>query len=54
VDGGLVDFVAVAKDILADYEWANKIKNGQEVNKCFKCKPMCQWLRAQKFTVLHE
>lgn len=43
VDNGMVDFVALARPILADYEWPNKIKAGTEPVKCFKCKPSCRW-----------
>lgn len=48
VDGGHVDFAAIAKDILADYDWANKVKNSNELSKCFQCKPMCQWFKGAK------
>ncbi len=43
VDSGMVDFVALARPILADYEWPNKVKAGIEPNPCFHCKPACRW-----------
>ncbi len=43
VDGGFVDFVALARPILADYDWVNKVKRGETPVKCFKCKPACRW-----------
>jgi len=45
VDNGLVDFVALARPILADYEWPNKIKAGIAPVECFHCKPACRWFR---------
>jgi 2,4-dienoyl-CoA reductase-like NADH-dependent reductase (Old Yellow Enzyme family) len=44
VDGGLVDFTAFARSILADYDWVNKVKEGREPNECIKCRH-CTWFK---------
>ncbi|MDR2070862.1 MAG: NADH:flavin oxidoreductase [Treponema sp.] len=44
VDGGLVDFAAFARNILADYDWVKKTERGLEVNRCLRCKT-CRWFR---------
>jgi 2,4-dienoyl-CoA reductase-like NADH-dependent reductase (Old Yellow Enzyme family) len=44
VDGGLVDFAAFARNILADYEWVRKTERGLEINRCLRCKP-CRWFK---------
>ncbi|MDR2741767.1 MAG: NADH:flavin oxidoreductase [Treponema sp.] len=44
VDGGLVDFTAFARNILADYEWVRKTERGLEVNRCLRCKT-CRWFK---------
>jgi 2,4-dienoyl-CoA reductase-like NADH-dependent reductase (Old Yellow Enzyme family) len=44
VDGGLVDFAAFARNILADYDWVRKTERGLEVNRCLRCKS-CRWFR---------
>jgi 2,4-dienoyl-CoA reductase-like NADH-dependent reductase (Old Yellow Enzyme family) len=44
VDGGLVDFAAFARNILADYDWVRKTERGLEVNRCLRCKT-CRWIK---------
>jgi 2,4-dienoyl-CoA reductase-like NADH-dependent reductase (Old Yellow Enzyme family) len=44
VNGGLVDFVAFARNILADYDWVQKTERGLEVNRCLHCKT-CRWFK---------
>jgi NADPH2 dehydrogenase len=43
VENDLVDFVALARPLLADPDWTNHVKNGQEINLCLSCKPKCRW-----------
>jgi 2,4-dienoyl-CoA reductase-like NADH-dependent reductase (Old Yellow Enzyme family) len=44
VDGGLTDFAAYARNILADYNWAKKTEQGKEPIRCFKCRS-CKWFK---------
>ncbi|MDR2247677.1 MAG: NADH:flavin oxidoreductase [Treponema sp.] len=44
VNGGLVDFVAFARNILADYHWPQKTERGLEVARCLRCKT-CRWFK---------
>lgn len=41
VENQLCDVVAVGRGLLADPEWGNKALGGQEVNRCYHCKPRC-------------
>jgi 2,4-dienoyl-CoA reductase-like NADH-dependent reductase (Old Yellow Enzyme family) len=56
VNGGLADFAAYARNILADYNWVKKTEQGKEPVRCFKCRA-CKWFKrafddcpAQKIT----
>jgi 2,4-dienoyl-CoA reductase-like NADH-dependent reductase (Old Yellow Enzyme family) len=56
VNGGLTDFAAYARNILADYDWVKKTEQGKEPVRCFKCRT-CRWFKralddcpAQKIT----
>lgn len=42
IDNNLVDFVAIGRPQLADYNFTKRIKEGQEIVKCLGCKP-CKW-----------
>lgn len=42
IEHNLVDFVAVGRPQLADYNFANHIKEGSGVVECLGCKP-CKW-----------
>jgi NADPH2 dehydrogenase len=42
VENDLADFVAVCKAQLSDHNWANKAKNGEEIEACLSCSK-CQW-----------
>lgn len=42
LDNELVDMVCVGRALLADPQWARKIKEKEEVQKCLHCKP-CRW-----------
>lgn len=42
VDGGLVDFAAYCRNILADYDWVKKAEAGENPKGCFHCK-RCTW-----------
>lgn len=42
IDDNVVDFVSIGRSILSDYDFVNKIREGEIPNKCFKCKP-CRW-----------
>lgn len=41
-DNNLVDFVAIGRAHLADYNFTNHIKDNQEIITCLGCKP-CSW-----------
>lgn len=41
VENQLCDVVAVGRGLLADPQWGNKALSGQEVNRCYHCKPRC-------------
>ncbi len=38
-----VDFIAVARAVLADCNFGNKLINGEKINKCYACKPRCKF-----------
>ncbi len=40
-----VDFVAVARGILADPNWGNKAVAGEDVDVCHHCKPWCKYAK---------
>ncbi|MDR1105745.1 MAG: NADH:flavin oxidoreductase [Treponema sp.] len=42
VDGGLTDFAAYARNILADYDWVKKTEQGKESARCLHCRS-CRW-----------
>jgi 2,4-dienoyl-CoA reductase-like NADH-dependent reductase (Old Yellow Enzyme family) len=42
IDNNLVDFVAVGRGQLADYNFVNHIKEGQPIVECLSCRP-CKW-----------
>ncbi|MDR2371208.1 MAG: NADH:flavin oxidoreductase [Treponema sp.] len=44
VNGGLADFAAYARNILADYDWVKKTEQGKEPVRCFKCRT-CRWFK---------
>lgn len=41
LENGYADFTAIGRELLADYQWAYKAKNGLEINYCNHCKPKC-------------
>ena len=43
IENNLSDFVALARPQLADPNWTNHVKNGEEINTCLGCKPKCRW-----------
>lgn len=43
IDNEFIDFVSIGRGILADYNFVNKLKKSEEINKCFSCKPFCKW-----------
>ncbi|MCX6266926.1 MAG: NADH:flavin oxidoreductase [Bacteroidetes bacterium] len=43
IENNHADFVAIGKPQLADPEWANHVKNSEEINLCLSCKPTCKW-----------
>lgn len=42
ISNNLVDFVAIGKAQLADYNFTNHVKEGKAIVKCLGCKP-CRW-----------
>jgi NADPH2 dehydrogenase len=42
LQNSMIDFVAVGRGQLADYNFAKHLENGEEVVKCLECKP-CKW-----------
>lgn len=42
LENGHADFVAIGRDMLCDYEWANKAKNNEKIDLCISCKPRCK------------
>lgn len=42
IEPGLLDFVALGRAQLADYNFVNKLKTGEEILYCLNCK-VCQW-----------
>lgn len=42
LDKGLVDFVAVGRGQLSDYNFVNHIRDGKDIDKCLNCSP-CKW-----------
>lgn len=42
LENGHSDFVAIGRDMLCDYEWANKAKNNDKIDLCISCKPRCK------------
>ncbi len=38
-----LDFVASARAILADPNWGNKVISGEDINRCYHCKPRCMY-----------
>lgn len=43
VENNMIDMVAVGRGILADPNWGNKAMAGDEVNRCYHCKPRCKY-----------
>ena len=43
VEDGLTDMVSLARPLLADPEWANKVRDGRaaEINRCIRCNAGC-------------
>ncbi|WP_294467859.1 NADH:flavin oxidoreductase [uncultured Anaerofustis sp.] len=39
---GYGDFTAIGRELLSDYQWAYKAKNGIPINYCYHCKPKCR------------
>lgn len=39
---GHADFVAIGRDMVCDYDWANKAKNNEKIDLCISCKPRCK------------
>jgi 2,4-dienoyl-CoA reductase-like NADH-dependent reductase (Old Yellow Enzyme family) len=44
VDGGLAEFAAYARNILADYNWVKKTEQGKEPVRCLRCRG-CKWFK---------
>lgn len=42
IDNNLVDFVAIGRAQLADYDFTSHIREGKSIIKCLGCKP-CRW-----------
>ena len=42
IENNLVDFVAVGRSQLADHNFVNHIRDGEDIITCIKCKP-CKW-----------
>lgn len=42
LDNGHTDFVAIGRDMLCDYEWANKAQRNEKIDLCISCKPQCK------------
>lgn len=42
IENGHTDFVAIGRDMLTDYEWANKAKSKEPIDHCIACKPQCK------------
>lgn len=42
IDHNLVDFVAIGRAHLADYNFTNHVKDGEKIIECLGCKP-CSW-----------
>lgn len=47
VENNLADFVAIARGLLVDEEWANKAEKNEPVAPCLNCK-FCLWFRSGK------
>jgi len=43
LENSLIDMVAVGRGLLSDPNWTNKAIKGEEVNKCYHCKPRCKY-----------
>jgi len=44
LDNNLLDFVAIGRGQLADYEFTKHLENGEEILTCLECKP-CKWYK---------
>ncbi|MDR0602549.1 MAG: NADH:flavin oxidoreductase [Treponema sp.] len=44
INGGLADFAAYARNMLADYDWVKKTEQGKEPSRCLRCRT-CRWFR---------
>ncbi|MHC1704710.1 MAG: hypothetical protein AB9846_12450 [Tenuifilaceae bacterium] len=42
IDNGHADFTAIGRDMLCDYEWANKAQRNEKIDLCISCKPKCK------------
>jgi len=42
VSQGLVDMVAIGRDMLTDPDWAAKAQNNEAINLCVDCQPRCK------------
>lgn len=43
LENNFTDMVVVGRGLLADPNWTNKAIKGEEVNKCYHCKPRCKY-----------
>ncbi|MBQ9988829.1 MAG: NADH:flavin oxidoreductase [Clostridia bacterium] len=44
LEADIADFTAVARYILVDAAWPDRVRTGQEIFPCFHCKPRCRFL----------
>ena len=45
IENDYTDMVAIGRGLLADPEWSKKALNNESINRCYHCKPRCQYLK---------